>query len=186
MLWLNHPKPDGQHKPVAMLLRRERLRHEGSASGYGQAGAAMDPDAEGAPEPEVPALQLTVRYSLTEYIGFTWQHCGYLIRRRRIGALPTWWLCSKSTASAALHFVLQGRSRRTYEFTIDTHGIVRSSGSGVTLVPWRDVSAIRRYARGYMLVLARGTLPIPFRCLDRRQMAAMEAFAALVRAAARA
>ena len=128
---------------------------------------------------------MSVRYTLFEYIAFTWQHCGYLIRRRRIGALASRWLCAKSTASAALHFFLQGRSRRTYAFTIDAHGIVRASPTGVTLVPWRDVSAIRRYAGGYMVVLARGTLPIPFRCLDRLQMVAMDGFAALVRAAAR-
>lgn len=128
-------------------------------------------------------LSISVRYRLFEYISFMWQHAGYLIRRRRIGRFATWWLLWKSTSAAALHFVLQGRASRTYEFTIDAHGIIRSSGTGVTLVPWADVSAIRSYSCGYMLVLKRGTLPIPYRCLSAMQAGAMDCFAAAVRAA---
>lgn len=177
MLWTNHSKPVVARSPLDMLLQRERLR------GDTRPGTPHLPT--GDLDAGMRSLQFKVRYGLPEYISFTWQHCGYLIRRRRIGALATWWLCFKSTASAALHFVLQGRARRTYDFTIDEHGIVRASGTGVTLVPWRDVSAVRRYSCGYMLVLARGTLPVPFRCLDRMQIAAMDGFAAMVRAAAR-
>ncbi len=114
-----------------------------------------------------------------------WQHSGYLIRRRRIGRLGTLWMTAKSTSAAAMHFVAQGRSRRIYDFTVDDHGIIRTSGSGVTLVPWTDVTAIRRYTRGYMMVLKRGTLPIPYRCLSRTQTAVMESFAAVLKAAAR-
>lgn len=186
MLWLNHPKPAGNRKPVELLLQRERMRHEnagpdlGPRTVQGLSGTErlLAPAEEAVPE----SLELSVRYSLAEYTGFTWQHCGYLIRRRRVAGLPGWWLNTKCTATAALHFAMQGRSRRTYDFTIDIHGVVRSSGTGVTLVPWRDISAVRRYPRCYMLVLARGTLPIPLRCLDRAQIAAMEGFAALVRA----
>ena len=134
----------------------------------------------------LPALEFSVRYTLSEYISFMWQHCGYLIRRRRVGLVNTYWLLIKSTFMAALHFVLQGRGRRTYEFTIDTHGIVRSCGTGVTLIPWRDVAGTRQYSCGTMLVLERGTLPLPARCLDAAQAAALGAYAAMVRAAARA
>ena len=132
----------------------------------------------------VPSEQLhfKVRYSLPEYVSFMWQHGGYLIRRRRIGRLASLWLLFKSTAAAAMHFVTQGRSRHLYDFTIDEHGIVRTNGAGVTLVPWSDVSAIRRYTRGYMLVLKRGTLPIPYRCLDGAQSGVMDAFAVTLKA----
>jgi hypothetical protein len=61
--------------------------------------------------------------------------------------------------------VLLRRGRRTYELTFDEHGIVRTSDSGVTLIDWEDVSGVRAYSRGLMMVLRRGTLPIPFRCL---------------------
>lgn len=113
-------------------------------------------------------LQFNVRYSLTEYISFMWQHGGYLIRRRRVRGPAGLSLRLRSTASAALNFLLSGRGRRTYEFLIDSHGIVRTSG-GVTLIGWQDVVALRSYARGFMLVLERGTLPIPYRCLTTRQ-----------------
>ena len=85
----------------------------------------------------------------------------------------------KSTAAAALHFVMLGRGKRTYEFTIDPHGIVRSTrdAGGVTLIDWADVTAIRSYSRGFMMVLKRGTLPIPFRCLNTDDRAAMQAYA---------
>jgi hypothetical protein len=141
--------------------------------------------APAAPASEPEQLHFTVRYALPEYVSFMWQHGGYLIRRRRIGRLASLWLLSKSTSAAAMHFVTQGRSRHLYDFTMDRHGIIRTNGTGVTLVPWSDVSAIRRYTRGFMLVLKRGTLPIPYRCIDRSQEAAIEAFSATIKAARR-
>jgi hypothetical protein len=135
--------------------------------------------------PHSEQIHFTVRYALPEYVSFMWQHAGFLIRRRRIGRVASWWLLSKTTAASALHFVLQGRASHLYDFTIDEHGIIRASGKGVTLLPWADVSAIRRYGPGYMLVLTRGTLPIPFRCLDAAQAGAMDAFAVTLKAARR-
>ncbi|WP_429203451.1 YcxB family protein [Massilia sp. UYP11] len=123
------------------------------------------------------ALHFFVRYSLGEYTSFMWQHGGFLIRRRRVRWPASLLLRLRSTFSAALNFVLLGRGRRTYEFTIDEHGIVRASG-GVTLIDWEDVAAVRTYSRGFMLVLKRGTLPIPFRCLSEGQLAAMRELAA--------
>jgi hypothetical protein len=122
-------------------------------------------------------LHFSVRYALPEYANFMWQHGRFLIRRRGVGFPAGWYLLVRSTALAVLNFVLQGRSRRTYEFTIDAHGIVRSTGSGVTLIDWADVVALRSYSCGLMLVLKRGTLPIPFRCLDHAQTAALRGLA---------
>jgi len=121
-------------------------------------------------------LHFFVRYTLREYIGFMWQHGGFLIRRRRIRWPASFYLRLKSTVSAAMHFVLLRRGQRTYEFTIDRHGIVRTSG-GVTLIDWADVMAVRTYSRGFMMVLKRGTLPIPFRCLDEAQQRGMQLLA---------
>jgi hypothetical protein len=149
---------------------------EGVGEGfYGALGGAsvLPPSLVGA---RFGALHFFVRYSLREYIGFMWQHGGFLIRRRRIRWPASLYLRSKSTLSAALHFMLLGRGRRTYEFTIDEHGIVRTSG-GVTLINWNDVTAVRTYSRGFMMVLKRGTLPIPFRCLNDTQQGAMRMLA---------
>lgn len=180
MLWFNHPKPVGTRKPVAVLVQQH-----------------IDPPANltlDTPPPDLPSLhgqgksavlplEFSVRYSLGEYLSFMWQHAHYLIRRRRIGVLAGWYMQIKSTWSAGVHFVMQGRSRHTYGFTIDQHGIVRTGPGGVTLIGWADVSAIRSYSRGRLLVLKRGTLPIPARCLDRQQADSLAAYAAAVRAA---
>ncbi|MGZ8288150.1 MAG: YcxB family protein, partial [Telluria sp.] len=64
------------------------------------------------------------------------------------------------------------------------HGIVRSCARGVTLIAWDDVIRIRRYRRGYLMVLKRGTLPIPYRCLGQREVAGMERYAEMLKLAA--
>jgi len=127
------------------------------------------------------ALHFLVRYTLGEYIVFMWQHAGYVIRRRRVGAISSTWLRFKSTFMAALHFILLRRGSRTYDMTIDAHGIVRTSDSGVTLIAWDDVRLIRRYRHGFLMVLKRGTLPIPYRCLSTAEISAMRAFAKTLR-----
>jgi hypothetical protein len=174
MLSFNHPRPVNSGKPVAVLVQQQDDDKElhvpvGTAP-------AEPPLAADAPLP-LSELHFFVRYTLGEYISFMWQHGGYLIRRRRIRFPASLYLRLKSTLSAAMHFVLLGRGRRTYEFTIDQHGIVRTSG-GVTLIGWEDVTAVRSYTRGFMMVLKRGTLPIPYRALSDAQMGAMKQLAA--------
>ena len=173
MSWSNNPMPRGAGKAFA---------DDESAGSF-----VVPPQSNTVGALPVPAgaaavceLHFSVRYSLPEYVSFMWQHGGYLIRRRRIGAMASLYMRIKSTATAALHFVLLGRGKRTYEFTIDQHGIVRSTrdAGGVTLIGWADVMAIRSYSCGFMMMLKRGTLPIPFRCLDVDGEAAMRAFAA--------
>lgn len=122
-------------------------------------------------------LHFWVRYTFGEYMGFMWEHGGYLIHRRRIRWPMGLYLRLKSTLSAATHFVLLRRGRRTYEFQIDQHGIVRTSDMGVSLIDWDDVQRIRIYSKGFMMVLKRGTLPIPFRCLSKDEMSAMRGIA---------
>lgn len=176
MLSFKHPRPVGDAKLLATLVQEpaaealEAIMTSGpqdQVSVAPRAGDGLTPD----------ALHFFVRYSLREYTSFMWQHGGFLIRRRRVRWPASLLLRLKSTFSAALNFVLLGRGRRTYEFTIDEHGIVRTSG-GVTLIDWEDVAAVRTYSRGFMMVLKRGTLPIPFRCLSERQVDAMRALAA--------
>jgi len=215
MLWFNHRKPASSRKPAAVLVpQRIDLPHtltlgiplldaclpdtplldtplldtpalnlpglhgggnvNGNGNGNGNGNAVALP------------LEFTVRYSLPEYVVFMWQHARYLIRRRRIGAPASWTMLLRSTWLAGFHFVLQGRSRHTYGFTIDQHGIVRTGPGGVTLIGWEDVSAIRSYSRGRLLVLKRGTVPIPARCLNRQQSDSLAAYAAAFAASIRA
>ena len=180
MLWFNHPKPVGSRKPVAVLVQQHSDRPTRSRS----TPRLRDlPTLHNNRESADLALEFSVRYTLAEYVSFMWQHARYLIRRRRIRAPASWYMLVKSTWAAAFHFVMQGRSRHTYEFTIDRHGIVRTGPGGVTLIGWADVSAIRSYSRGRMLVLKRGTLPIPARCLTREQSDSLAGYAAWIKAA---
>ena len=174
MLSFNHPRPVNSGKPVAVLVQQQdddKVLHVPV-----ETTPAEPPLAASAPLP-LSELHFFVRYTLGEYISFMWQHGGYLIRRRRIRFPASLYLRLKSTLGAAMHFILLGRGRRTYEFTIDQHGIVRTSG-GVTLIGWEDVTAVRSYTRGFMMILKRGTLPIPYRALSDAQMGAMKQLAA--------
>jgi len=160
MTSLNRATPSSDGQPVSLLVQDGMPVNQPAAS-------VLAPD----------ALHFFVRYSLAEYVSFMWQHGGFLIRRRRVRWPASLFLRLRSTLGAGLNFVLLGRGRRTYEFTIDEHGIVRTSG-GVTLIEWDDVAAVRTYSRGFMMVLKRGTLPIPFRCLSQQQTTTMRALAA--------
>ncbi|WP_312519393.1 YcxB family protein [Massilia sp.] len=174
MLSFNHPRPVGSGKPVAVLVQEQAAQALETIMTPGSPDKVSAPPKLERGNSVLPldALHFFVRYTLREYTSFMWQHGGFLIRRRRVRWPASLFLRLKSTFSAALNFVLLGRGRRTYEFTIDEHGIVRTSG-GVTLIDWDDVSAVRTYSRGFMMILKRGTLPIPFRCLSEGQLATM-------------
>lgn len=182
MFSFKHPKPVDSRLPVAALIHqhKERVLELPIEEATPEMGS---PFAATVPPGAMPfALHFLVRYTLGEYIGFMWQHAGYLIRRRRVGRINSHYLRVKSTFMAALHFILLRRGSRTYEMTIDPHGIVRVSDSGVTLIGWDDVRLIRRYRNGFLMVLKRGTLPIPYRCLQQEEITALRGFAMSLRA----
>ena len=182
MFSFKHPKPVDSRLPVATLVQQHKERVLELPSE--EATPEISPPFAGATTlGAVPfALHFLVRYTLGEYIGFMWQHAGYLIRRRRVGRISSGYLRVKSTFTAALHFILLRRGSRTYEMTIDAHGIVRVSDSGVTLIGWDDVRLIRRYRNGFLMVLKRGTLPIPYRCLQQDEITALRGFATSLKA----
>jgi len=171
MFSFKDPKPESRLPVSTPQQRSVELPFDATAPDIGLPFAA----ATLAPVPF--SLHFLVRYRLAEYTGFMWQHAGYLTRRRRVGRINSTYLRIKSTFTAALHFVLLRRGSRTYEMTIDAHGIVRVSDRGVTLIAWDDVRLIRRYRSGFLMILKRGTLPIPYRCLNQDDIAAMRGFA---------
>jgi hypothetical protein len=166
MSWSDRPQSGSPDAAGALV------QHDGEPAVY-IAEAPSVPQAAASDSALLCELHFFVRYRLWEYASFMWQHSAYLIRRRRVGFPAGWYLLVRSTATAMLHFILLRRSRTSYEFTIDEHGIVRSTDTGVTLIEWPDVTAMRSYSRGLMLLLKRGTLPIPYRCLDAGQLAAL-------------
>lgn len=177
-MWFNHPKPVGSRKPVAMMVQQ----HSEPEPLVLTTSPHQTPMLQAQDPASLATIEFSVRYGLWEYIAFMWQHAGYLIRRRRIAAPASWYMRVRSTWSSAFHFILQGRSRALYQFTIDRHGIVRTGPGGVTLIGWNDVTAMRSYSGGRMLVLKRGTLPLPARCLDAAQSASLAGYATWIKA----
>jgi hypothetical protein len=72
-------------------------------------------------------------------------------------------------------FFLKKRRMPICEFRIDGRGIERTSRLGTLVRTWDEVRMVRRYSRGYLLMFARGGIPIPFRCLDENQLERMRA-----------
>ena len=75
-------------------------------------------------------------------------------------------------------FLLKKRRMPVCEFRIDSEGIERRSRLGTFERTWKDVKMVRRYERGYLLMFARGGIPIPFRCLDQRQQEQLRVYTA--------
>ncbi len=73
-------------------------------------------------------------------------------------------------------FLVKKRRMPVCAFRIDGQGIERSSRLGTFVKSWDEVKMVRRYRRGYLLMFARGGMPIPFRCLDRRQQEQMRIY----------
>lgn len=73
-------------------------------------------------------------------------------------------------------FLLKQRHMPRSEFVIDGAGIERTTRQGTLRRGWDEVTAVRRYSRGYLLMLRRGAIPIPFRCLDSGQQERLRAF----------
>ncbi len=73
-------------------------------------------------------------------------------------------------------FLFKKRRMPLCTFRIDQHGIERSSRTGTLAHSWADVRMVRRYGRAYLLLFARGALPIPLRCLDQGQQETLRRF----------
>jgi hypothetical protein len=73
-------------------------------------------------------------------------------------------------------FFLKKRRMPVCEFRIDGRGIERSSRLGTFTRTWDDVKMVRRYRRGYLLMFAKGGIPIPFRCMDQHQLERLRTF----------
>jgi hypothetical protein len=75
-------------------------------------------------------------------------------------------------------FFLKKRRMPVCEFRIDGDGIERTSRLGTLARTWDDVKMVRRYSRGYLLMFAKGGIPIPFRCMDQHQQERLRAYTA--------
>lgn len=72
--------------------------------------------------------------------------------------------------------ILQYKMRKlgTCAFHIDENQIQRISKQGTLTIPWRDDVAIHRFSQAYLIEKRRGAVPLPYRCLDTTNAAALE------------
>jgi hypothetical protein len=75
-------------------------------------------------------------------------------------------------------FFLKKRRMPVCDFRIDGHGIERTSRLGTLVRSWDEVRMVRRYRRGYLLMFAKGGIPIPFRCMDQHQLEQLRSYMA--------
>lgn len=74
-------------------------------------------------------------------------------------------------------FYVKRRRVQRCAFRIDAAGIRRTSRMGTLVRAWADIDGVRRYRQGYLLLMGRGGMPIPYRCLDRKQQATLRRWA---------
>lgn len=74
-------------------------------------------------------------------------------------------------------FLYKKRRMPRCAFRIDAAGIERTTQAGTLVRSWAEIRGVRRYRRGVLLMYAQGAIPIPYRCLDRAQAAALRRFA---------
>ncbi len=127
--------------------------------------------------PVAPGMRLNLQLKLGDYLPLALSHARWLMQRKRVGAATAALVRPAFGALAAFDFALRRRKVGPCTLTFDADGIVRAGRDGDLRVAWSDVRALRTYARGYLLLLKRGALPIPYADLTREQRSAMTAYA---------
>jgi hypothetical protein len=75
-------------------------------------------------------------------------------------------------------FLLKRWRMGACDFTFDEERIERVTARGHLSKTWRDVLFVHRYSQGYLVVLTKGAIPIPYRCLDMNQSQRLRALVA--------
>jgi hypothetical protein len=116
------------------------------------------------------AVDFEVAYGFGEYRQFLFEHVAHVKRR------PGFLLRIFLSGLAAVVFAVKKHKMPLCKFHIDDEGVRRWAGGGQLAVPWSQVTAIYRYAPGYIIEKkgGKGAMPIPFRCLDEGQKATLE------------
>lgn len=188
MLFPQHPRPVGRRRAVAEMTVAAK---QAAAITPGHVLQVVD----GRPGPDVPAvrahgataeasIRFTVVYRLPEYLAILREAlpAGMRARERAHGKGAGGRLSLPSRLALTLLvplvgtpvFLLKKRRMPVCHFTVDAHGIARDSAAGRLHVAWRDVVAVQRLRTAWLIDKGDGGLPIPHRCLDAAQEAALE------------
>ncbi len=121
-------------------------------------------------------VEFSVAYNFGEYRKFVLDHLECLSGTAQLkGVKATPLVRLLVNVGSAVSFAIKKRRMPVCDFRIDGDEIRRTTADGVLLTKWTDVVAIRRYSMGYLIEKEKGAMPIPYRCLDESQRAALEA-----------
>lgn len=174
MLGFRHPRPFIR-KEVAMQVAQQESR----AFGATELTVHLPDRPHAGPPPEGVPIRFSVAYGLGEYLSIVRDHLAFLARRGKPGVRRRKWSRLATAFWVALLatpiFYLKKRRMPVCEFCIDADGIERTTRLGRMRRRWDDVEAVRRYRRGYLVMFAKGAMPIPFRCLTAAQQEGLRA-----------
>jgi hypothetical protein len=180
MLGFRHPRPFDR-KELAVLVKRATARTTIEAAPVLYA----DPETTPSPGDGVqgrPALTFVVRYRLREYLSIVADHVGELSQAPdRPGTSPLKkaairaWVALIGTPL----FFLKRRAMPSMTFNFSPSGIERVSKAGARHYPWQRIRSVKRYAQGYLFILADQCMLVPYRCLHPAQESAMQALLTL-------
>ena len=114
-------------------------------------------------------ISFTVRYGLAEYMSVVTDIAGTRGVRSRLGRALLWLV-------APPIFLYKKSKVGDCRFTLTSEQLERKSKDGRKTVPWADVLRIHRLSRGYLVELAEGAMPLPYRCFGADQRSAFESF----------
>ncbi|WP_440224348.1 YcxB family protein [Dokdonella sp. MW10] len=125
------------------------------------------------------AVAFTVRYRLREYLAFVVEHAFDVDPELR--AAGRWKRVQARVLMvvvATFAFAIKSLRLGRCTFVIDARGLTRGSRLGTASVPWARVKALHAYRPGFLLELAEGAVPLPYRAFDAVDRERIRAFAA--------
>jgi len=137
--------------------------------------------------PPQSTIAVTVEYRLTEYLRTIQDVVQVDLHRKAVAKGKhrpgepqglSWFVKLPLIMIGSVAFFYKVSKVGTCRFMIDATGIQRSSKLGTLDVDWSEVVSVLRLREVYLLQMAIGGLPIPYRCMGEPEMAAFERLAA--------
>ena len=123
------------------------------------------------------SISFSVSYTLGEYLSILQDHVPTAMARlaergEARNAHPAGVRIALAVI-ATKNFISRKRRAPVCDFVIDELRIRRTSAEGRVDLRWRDVVAVHRYSRGYLIEKGEGAVALPYRCFSAEQAMTM-------------
>lgn len=127
-------------------------------------------------------IKFEVSYQLGEYKSMVSEYILFRHNKRirqksssaRIAPKLPWSIRMVFTVLVPLIFLYKIRKVGRCSFVIDEDAVQRTSKLGVVRISWSDVVTVHRLSRAYLVEKSKGAVPLPYRCLDKKQTMEIE------------